>query len=507
MKPVIIDGETLSIEDVVEVARNYARVKLSERAKLKITKARKLIDKVVKEGKAAYGIKTGFGELCTIAIPQKDVLQLQKNLIMSHASGVGNLLPENVVRAIILIRANTLAKGCSGVRLELVEMLIELLNKKLVPCIYEKGSVGASGDLAPLAHLALTIIGEGDCLFNGRKISAREALQRAGLKKLELQAKEGLALINGTSVMTAIAVLAVYDAENILKHSQVASAISLEALKGTDRAFDDRIMRARPHRGQIEIANNLRKLLAKSEVIISHRECERVQDPYTIRCIPQVLGASKDVLDWVRKITETEINSATDNPLVFGNELLPSGNFHGEHIAIAMDSLSIALAEIGSFAERRIARLLDTKLSGLPPFLTDKSGLNSGLMALQYTAAALASENKCLAHPASVDSIPTSANQEDHVSMGTISARKALEILRNVEYIVAIEFLCAAQGLEFNRPLKAGIGVEEAYKVIRKNVKKLGNDRVMHKDIEKIVSLIEEREILKAVERAVGKLE
>ncbi|MDI6887432.1 MAG: aromatic amino acid lyase, partial [Candidatus Thermoplasmatota archaeon] len=292
MKPVIIDGETLSVEDVVEVARNYARVKLSERAKLKITKARKLIDKVVKEGKAAYGIKTGFGELCTIAIPQKDVLQLQKNLIMSHASGVGNLLPENVVRAIILIRANTLAKGCSGVRLELVEMLIELLNKKLVPCIYEKGSVGASGDLAPLAHLALTIIGEGDCLFNGRKISAREALQRARLKKLELQAKEGLALINGTSIMTAIAVLAVYDAESILKHSQVASAISLEALKGTDRTFDDRIMRARPHRGQIEIANNLRKLLAKSEVIISHRECERVQDPYTIRCIPQVLGAS-----------------------------------------------------------------------------------------------------------------------------------------------------------------------------------------------------------------------
>ncbi|MEW6069252.1 MAG: histidine ammonia-lyase [Candidatus Thermoplasmatota archaeon] len=506
MKLTIVDGETLSIEDVVRVARNYQRVKVSERAKQRIIKSRKVVDKTIKEGKAAYGIKTGFGELCTVSIPQEDVLKLQKNLIRSHATGVGNLLPEDVVRAIIILRANALAKGYSGVRLELVERLLELLNKRIYPCIPEKGSVGASGDLAPLAHLALTIIGEGECFVDGKKLLTKEALKKAGLESLELQAKEGLALINGTSVMTAIAALVTYDAKDLLKHAQIASATSLEALKGTDKAFDSRIMKVRPHKGQIEVADNLRKMLAKSEIILSHRKCERVQDPYTLRCIPQVLGASKDVLDWVVKIVDTEINSATDNPLVFGNEILSSGNFHGQYIALAADALAMAISEIGNFAERRIARLLDTKLSNLPPFLTKKSGLNSGLMALQYTAASLVSENKCLAHPASVDSIPTSANQEDHVSMGMISARKALEILRNVEYLVGIELICAVQGLEFQKPLKPGIGVEQAYKVIRKYIKRLDEDRIMYYDVEKVVALIREKEILRAVERAVGKL-
>ncbi len=337
-------------------------------------------------------------------------------------------------------------------------------------------------------------------------MTAQESLRKAGLRKLELQAKEGLALINGTSVMTAIGALAVYDAENLLKHAQIAAAISLEALKGTDKAFDKKIMAARPHQGQLEIADNLRKLLAKSRIIESHRKCEKVQDPYTLRCIPQVLGACKDAVRFAKGIVETEINSATDNPLIFKTEILSSGNFHGEHIAFAMDMLGIGTAEIGNFAERRIARMLDKRLSNLPAFLTKRSGLNSGFMATQYIAASLASENKILAHPASVDSIPTCANQEDHVSMGTIAARKAAEVLGNTENIIAIEFLCAAQGLEFHRPLKGGAGVEEAYKIIRKYVKKLDEDRTIAPDIEKVVALIRKGEILGAVERKIGKL-
>ncbi len=506
MKKIYVDGENLTINDMVSVSRNYTQVVLSEKGRKNILESRKNLEKIVSGNRVVYGINTGFGELCNVKIPSDKVEELQKNLLRSHAVGVGKPLSEEVVRAVLLIRANALTKGFSGIRIEIIETLIELLNKNVIPVIPEKGSVGASGDLAPLAHMALTLIGEGEAFYNGKRMKSINALKKFGIKPLKLKSKEGLALINGTSVMTAILALAVYDAENLLKNSEIAGCISLEALKGTDRAFDKKIMDVRGHKGQKDVAHNLRLLLKNSEILKSHRNCPKIQDAYTIRCMPQVIGASKDVLNYVKKVVETEINSATDNPLIFENESISSGNFHGQPVALASDFLGIAISEIGNMSERRTARMTDSKLSNLPPFLTRKSGLNSGFMTMQYTTAALVSENKVLSHPASVDSIPTSANQEDHVSMGTIAARKAREIIRNVEYVVAIEYICAAQGLEFHKPLKPGIGVDSAYKTIRKYVKKLNNDRIMYPEIEKITGLIRKGEIVENVERVVGGL-
>lgn len=506
MKKIYIDGENLRITDVVSVSRNCAGVVLSEKGRKNILESRKNLEKIVSGGRVVYGINTGFGELCNVKIPQNKIEELQKNLLRSHAVGVGMPLSEEIVRAVLLLRANTLSKGVSGVRIEVVEKLLEMLNKNIISLIPEKGSVGASGDLAPLAHMALTLIGEGEAFFNGERTKSKYALKKSGIKPLKLKSKEGLALINGTSVMTAILALAVYDAEKLVKNSEIAGSMSLEALKGTDRSFDKKIMDTRKHKGQEDVAHNLRLLLKKSEIIKSHRNCKKVQDAYTLRCMPQVIGASKDVVDWVKKVVEIEMNSATDNPLIFEKESISSGNFHGQPIALAADFLGIALSEIGDFSERRTARMTDSKLSNLPPFLTKKSGLNSGFMTTQYTAAALVSENKVLAHPASVDSIPTSANQEDHVSMGTIAARKVKEIIRNVEYVVAIEMICAAQGIEFHKPLKPGVGVGSAYKTIRKYVKKLDEDRVMYPEIEKVAELVRNGEIVRNVEKVVGGL-
>ena len=506
MKKIYVDGENLTINDVVSVSRNHAHVVLSEKGRKKICESRKNLEEIVSGSKIVYGINTGFGELCNVKIPQNKIEELQKNLLRSHAVGVGEPLSEEIVRGVLLIRANALTKGFSGVRIEVVETLIEMLNKNLLPVIPEKGSVGASGDLAPLAHMALTLIGEGEVFYNGKRMKSINALKKSGIKPINLKSKEGLALINGTTVMTAILALAVHDAENLLKNSEIAGCMSIETLKGTDKSFDKKIMDVRKHKGQSDVAYNLKLLLKNSEIIKSHRNCPKIQDAYTIRCMPQVIGASKDAVDYVKKIVETEINSATDNPLIFKNESISSGNFHGQPVALASDFLGIAMSEIGDFSERRTARMLDSKLSNLPSFLTKKSGLNSGFMTAQYTAAALVSENKVLAHPASVDSIPTSANQEDHVSMGTIAARKAKEIIRNVEYVVAIETICAAQGIEFHKPLKPGIGVQQAYKTIRKYVKKLDNDRIMYPEIEKITGLIRKGEIIKNVEKVVGGL-
>ncbi|MDI6917749.1 MAG: histidine ammonia-lyase [Thermoplasmatales archaeon] len=503
---IMIDGENLTINDVVSVSRNNAKVALSEKGKKKILESRKNLEKIVSGNRVVYGINTGFGELCSVKIHQSKIEELQKNLVRSHAVGVGNPLSEEIVRAVLLLRANALAKGFSGVRIEIVETLVKMLNKNVIPVIPEKGSVGASGDLAPLAHMALTLIGEGEAFFNRERMKSKDALKKAGIKPLKLKAKEGLALINGTSVMTAVLALSVYDAEKLVKNSEIAGSVSLEALKGTDRSFDKKIMDTRKHKGQEDVAHNLRLLLKNSEIIKSHRNCPKIQDAYTLRCMPQVIGASKDVIDWVKKVVEIEMNSATDNPLIFEKESISSGNFHGQPAALAADFLGIAVSEIGDFSERRTARMLDSKLSNLPSFLTEKSGLNSGFMTTQYTAAALVSENKVLAHPASVDSIPTSANQEDHVSMGTIAARKASEIIRNVEYIVAIEMICAAQGLEFHKPLKPGIGVENAYKTIRKYVKKLDNDKILYPDIEKVAELIRNGEIVRNVEKEIGRM-
>jgi histidine ammonia-lyase len=425
-RKLVIGGKNLGLSDVVGVARNYARVELAPGARKKILRARAVIDEIEESGRVEYGITTGFGALKGRKISVAQVKQLQKNLVESHAAGVGRALLEDVVRAAMLIRASSLARGYSGVRPVVVETLVEMLNKRVLPFIPEKGSVGSSGDLVPLSHLALVLIGSGKAFYKGAVLEGGECLKKAGITPIELEAKEGLSLINGTAVMTAIACLAVHDALLLAENADVAAAMSVEALMGTDEAFDARIHRARPHKGQIACAGNMRELTAKSALMSSHESCERIQDAYSLRCIPQVHGASRDAIDFARRVVETELNSVTDNPLVFGKKIFCGGNFHGQPVALAMDLLGIAVCELGDISERRTARLLDPKLNeGLPPFLVENSGLNSGYMIAQYTAAALVSENKVLAHPASVDSIPTSGNQEDHVSMGTIAARKA----------------------------------------------------------------------------------
>jgi histidine ammonia-lyase len=510
MKKIIINGENLTIEDVVSVARDGSPVELSKKAIEKIKKSRKVVENFVSKEKIVYGITTGFGEFKNVFISKNQTRELQENLIRSHSVGVGNPLSEEIVRAAMLLRANSLAKGYSGVRVEIIETLCQMLNKKVHPVMPEKGSVGASGDLAPLSHMTLVLMGEGEAFYNGKRMSGKEAMKLAGIKPIILSAKEGLALNNGTAVMTAIGVLTLYDAENVLKCADIAAAMTLEALFGIDKAFDERIHKLRPHLGQIKSAENIRKLIKNSE-ILSHTHHEKVQDAYSLRCIPQVHGASRDAINYVRKILETEINSATDNPLIFTNppRALSGGNFHGQPIAIAMDLLGIALAEIADISERRIARILDPHLNeGLPAFLItkDKGGLNNGYMMAQYTAAALVSENKVLAHPASVDSIPTSANQEDHVSMGTIAARKAREILKNVENVIAIELLCAAQGMDFRLPLKGGQGTRIAHKYIRKYIPHLDKDRILYPEINKVYELIHSGELVKEVENKIGKL-
>jgi len=503
-----INGNSLKIEDVIEVAKYYKKVKLSENAIEKIIKSRNFVEKILKENRVVYGITTGVGELANKIISPEESQKLQLNLIRSHAVGVGEPFDEEIVRAIILLRANALAKGHSGVRKELIEFLIEILNKKIHPYIPSQGSVGASGDLAPLAHLSLVIIGEGECIQNGKRVPSIEVLKAKGLRPMKLFPKEGLALINGTQVMSAIGCFVIHEAELLMKNAQIAGAMSLEALRGTARAFDQKIQSARPYPGQIKCASNLRRLVADSQNIESHKDCEKVQDAYTLRCIPQVYGAVLDTIDYVRKILSVEINSATDNPLIFPEqeEVISGGNFHGEPLAFAMDFLCIALSEISNISERTIDRLVNPHVSGLPPFLSEKSGLNSGFMIAQYTAASLVSENKVLAYPSSVDSIPTSAGQEDHVSMGTISARNALKILKNVENVLAIEMLCAAQGIDFLK-YPPGKGTKKAHETIRKYVKHLDDDRILYKDIEKIRELIVSGEIVKKVEETIGELE
>jgi len=499
LKKVTIDGETLTIEDVAQVARHDARVLTSEKAKEKVKRTREVLERFVKEGKIIYGVTTGFGALGNVSIPLKDLKQLQLNLIRSHSSGVGEPLSREAIRALMLLRANTLARGFSGVKLETLSTLTQMINKGVHPIVPEKGSVGASGDLAPLSHMVLAMIGEGKAEYNGEILDAEEAMSKADVPTITLDVKEGLALNNGTQMMTALAALAVYDAENLLKTAEIAAAMSLEALCGIIDAFSESIHRARPHRGQIESARNLRRLVSGSQLVESGddaiRKSKHPQDPYSLRCVPQVLGSVRETIGFVKGIVEVEINSATDNPLIFPEEgaCLSGGNFHGQPISAAMDYLAIALTTIGNFSERRTARLIDGNLSrGLPPFLISekaKTGLQSGFMTLQSTAAALASENKSLAHPASVDSIPTSANFEDFVSMGPIAARKATEILRNTESIVAIELLAAAQGVEF-RVKKPGKGTRIALSTIRKHVPPLKEDRAPYRDMETVRALI-----------------
>jgi histidine ammonia-lyase len=493
-----LDGESLTLEAIERVASDpAARVTLSPAARERVARSRALVEQVVASGAAVYGINTGFGRLAEVAIPADRLAELQLNLIRSHASGVGPGLPREVVRAIILLRANVLAKGHSGVRPEVVDLLCDLLNRGIDPVIPEQGSVGASGDLAPLSHLALVLVGEGEARYQGRTMPGGEALRAAGLRPLELAAKEGLALNNGTQVMTALGVLALLGAERLVETADVTGAMSLEALRGTPDAFDPELHRVRPHPGQVTSAARLRSLLAGSEIRESHRHNDpRVQDAYSLRCMPQVHGAARNGFTYVRQVLEVEVNSATDNPLVFPDEagatVLSGGNFHGQPIAQVLDLLAIVLADLSSISERRIERLVNPDLSDLPPFLTGDPGLRSGMMLAQITAAALVSETKILAHPASVDSIPTGASREDHVSMGTTAAVKATRALRNAETVVGIEAMCAAQALEFLKPLRAGRGVEAARRMIRERIEPLGADRVLAPDIVAAAAMVRE---------------
>ena len=434
---------------------------------------------------------------------------LQRNLILSHAAGVGDYLPEDVVRTAMLMRANSLVKGYSGIRPATVEMMLELLNRGVYPAVPSKGSVGASVDLSPLSHIALVLMGEGKAFVAGKLVTGAEALAAVGLSPVAFAAKEGLALINGTQIMTAVGALVVHDAALLMKAADIAAAMSLEALRGTRTAYDERIGRIRPHPGQLASSANLLKLTADSRIMESHENCGKVQDAYSLRCVPQVHGASKDAVRRARETIEIEMNSATDNPLIFPDtgEVISGGNFHGQPVALVMDYLKTALAEIGSISERRVNRMLDAHLSDLPPFLTAYPGVDSGLMITQYTAAALVSENKVLAHPACVDSIPTSANQEDHVSMGTIAARQSREILENSRHVIAIEMLVAAQGLDFLKPLEPGVGVQAAYKAVRAEVPHLEEDRVPAEDIATVYQLLVSETIVNQVEAVVGGLQ
>jgi len=505
---IYIDGNSLTIEDIVKIARFRERIALTEESKIAINKSRAIVEKVLQEEKFAYGISTGFGDFSKIFIDKDQRQKLQRNLILSHSAGVGDVLSEDVVRAAMLLRINSLSKGYSGIRLSTVEKLIELLNKDIYPFVPCKGSVGASGDLVPLSHIALAMLGEGEVFVNGKLVPAKEAMDKAGISTIELAGKEGLALNNGTQVMTAIGALVWYDAANLMKISDIAASLSLEALKGTRTSFDNRIAQIRPHKGQIATAENVLKLTEDSSIIASHANCDKVQDAYSLRCVSQVHGASKDALRRIYEALDVEINSVTDNPLIMPEtgEIISGGNFHGQPIALVMDYIKLAIAEIGDISERRINRLVDPHLSDLPPFLTAYPGIDSGFMIAQFVAASLVSENKVLAHPACVDSIPTSANQEDHVSMGTIAARQSREMLENVRNVLAIELLAAAQGIDFLDPLKPGIGTSAAHDFIRKNVPHLEEDRILYIDIKKIYDIISNGSLLNEVEEAVGKI-
>jgi len=512
-----VDGKSLTL-DLVEkfISNGNLKIELTAEAKKKVKRARDMVDKWVASDEVVYGITTGFGEFANVKISTEKLEQLQENLIISHSVGVGEPLPPFIVKVMMLLRVNALSRGHSGIRLSTLQLLVDMINNNIIPVIPSQGSVGSSGDLAPLAHLVLAMIGKGKVqTFESlsyltkekpKPKSASTVFKKYNLTPVKLLAKEGLALINGTQMMTAFAAYISIQAKKLLKNSDIAAALSHEALRGTDKAYDKRIHMLRPFEGQTATARNMLRLIKNSKIRSSHLSNDnRVQDSYSIRCIPQIHGASKDAVNYVCSRVEIELNSVNDNPLVFpeNGDHLEGGNFHGQPMALAMDFMGIALSELANVSERRIERLTNGSLSDLPRFLTKKGGVNSGFMIAQYTAASLVSENKVLAHPASVDSIPTSANQEDHNSMGSIAARHCFQILKNVQKVIAIETLTAAQGIEFLKPLKCGKGTSAALKEIRKHVAPLEEDRIMYIDIDKISSIIEDGTLLGKVEKVV----
>jgi histidine ammonia-lyase len=508
-----LDGSSLALEDVRAVARREATVDVAPGVRERLDVARASVERLLAEDSVVYGVTTGFGKFADVRIGTAEVLELQRNLVRSHASGVGEPLGLEQTRAMMLLRANVLAKGYSGARPLLLDTLVAMIDRGVHPVIPAKGSVGASGDLAPLAHLTAVLIGEGEAVVDGRRMPGREAMALAGIPPVVLEAKEGLALINGTQLMTGLGTLALLEAEDLARAADIAGAMTLEALRGTNAAYLPLTHKVRPHAGQLATARNLLLLLEESEILPSHRDFSqdhRVQDAYSLRCMPQVHGAAKEALAFVRRVLEVEVNSATDNPLVFPEErlVISGGNFHGQPVAQALDFLAIAVTPLSGIAERRVECMLDPATSDrLPAFLTKRGGLHSGFMMAQVTAAALVSENKTLAHPASVDSIPTSANKEDYVSMGAFSARKAVEAVANARLVLAVELLCAAQGLEFRGDLRPGAGVEAAYALIRETVPALEEDRPLTPDIEAVAALVKSGALVSAVEDICGPLE
>ena len=504
---------TLSLDTVARLLTHEVRVVLDRRARAALQHGRQVIEHILDTGQTVYGVNTGFGKFADVRIPLDKVIDLQHRLILSHAAGVGQPMPRDIVRLLMLLKIHTLSRGHSGVRLEVVELLTAMLNRHVIPVIPAKGSVGASGDLAPLAHLALVMIGQGQACITAAQgwevVPGADALQQAALTPLRFEAKEGLAMLNGTHAMTAYTVWSLLQARTLLKTADIVGAMSLEALLGTLTAFDARIHALRPHPGQQQVAANVRRILARSPIVASHRWSDhKVQDAYSLRCIPQVHGAVRDAVAHVEAVIEREINAVTDNPLIFpeDNEVLSGGNFHGEPIAMVADYLSIALSELASIAERRIEHMLDPAVSELAGFLTEDGGLNSGLMIAQVTAAALVSENKVLSHPASVDSIPTSANKEDHVSMGTHAARKTTEIVENLEYVLTIELLCATQALDLRAPLTPSPATQAVRDAVRARIPFWQEDRLMHRDIETARELIHTGQIVQAAEAICGPL-
>lgn len=492
-KEVLIDGNSLTLADIAAVAHEGASVFIAPSAIPVIDDSRKVIEEIIASDRVVYGVNTGFGKLSEIRIPKTQLNELQLNLIRSHSAGVGPAFSVPVTRAIMLLRANVLAKGNSGIRREVVQLLLDMLNKKVHPVIPSRGSVGASGDLAPLSHLALVLVGEGSALHGSRAVSGLEALREAGLTPVVLQAKEGLALINGTQAMTGVGALACLDAQQLCRIADVAGAMTLDAMKGTDTAFDQRIVNVRPHPGAITVARNLRSLMRGSSIRESHRDSyHKVQDNYSLRCMPQVHGTVRDALEMANRWLQIEINAGTDNPLVFPEqrELLSGGNFHGAPMSFLFDSVGIAVAQLATISERRTALIVDPAQSELPPFLMRESGLHSGFMMAQVTSAALVAENKVLAHPVSVDTIPTSANKEDHVSMGVTAALKLQQIVQNVTSVLAIELLCAAQAIDLLSPLATSPALQTAHSQIRSRVSMMDKDRVLSDDIAAMTELM-----------------
>lgn len=509
-KELILGEHDLTLNDLECFLTENPHVSLDDRLKGRIEQSRKIIQKIVEEDRVVYGVTTGFGKFADMKIKPEQTRELQRRLVLSHAAGVGDPTPRDIVRLMMLLKIKNLSQGFSGVRPVVVQQLLDMLNKGVVPVVPQKGSVGASGDLAPLAHIALVIIGEGEAYYRGERLAGKTALQKAGLQPIHLQAKEGLAVLNGTQAIQAWGAMGLIRARRLLKSADIVGALSLEGLLGTLTAFDERIQKVRRHPGQLKVAKNFRAILQNSPIVESHRySTHRVQDAYSLRCIPQVHGAVRDGLDYVISVFEREMNGVTDNPLIFpdNGDVLSGGNFHGEPVALAADYLGILMAELADISERRIEHILDPAVSEMAGFLTEEGGLNSGFMIAQVTAAALVSENKVLAHPASVDSIPTSANKEDHVSMGAHAARKAFEIIQNTENVLGIELMCACQGLDLRKPLQPSPATKAVLAHFRKQVPHLSEDRVMYPDIEKATAMVRSGELIDIVQQTAGELE